>query len=278
MTIERDNLIDFKFKQQLYGLNSMSKLVTSFNKSSSLSVSSASSASSSPSSSPSPSSSSYSLTSGVGSNINSTINRTDQIILEESFFSGKRPTLLSEYILTKEQLSQHDSAGSTSVSSAKLSSNSFNSDERYRESTIVDHFPELSLEQQTSLIDKWVPFNDIQQKILVPDADPKKFVFNYNSSNLSAKKELNYLGIVDVNPDEYTQKYGAELKSAADLPKYILDIKTPDNLRLAADLSETEMQMHELEGDLEALKLVDLESEDLGIYRQYLQKMGITFS
>lgn len=274
MTIENDNLIELKLKQKQHqqqqqynnGVNSMSKLVTNNHKLMSLKTltpTSTSSPSTSPSlSSPSSSStsslssSSYSLTSGFSSNLNST--KTNDILLEDSF--SKRPTLLSELVSYKKTYDPN----TNSSSKFSLLSN---------ESTLIDHFTELSLEKQTSLIEKWVPFCEIQQKIIVPDADPKKFIFNYNSPNLSAKKELNYLGIVDVNPDEYTLKYGAELRAASDLPKYILDIKTPDNLRLAADVPEPDV--HELEGDIEALKLIDLEREDLGVYRQYLRRIGI---
>jgi hypothetical protein len=287
MTIESDFSIDLKIKHQALGFNSssLSKIVTSLptsyksqlsynnsSKSSTTSSISSPSPTSSISSSSSSTSYSYSLSSGVGST--NTSLKTEQNVLEDSFNTAKsRPTPLSDFILNRdEQL--HDLTNSKSVYSSKSSSPSLSIDERQRESTIIDQFPELSIEQQTNLINKWVPFGDIQKKIIVPDAEPKKFIFNYNSSNLSAKKELNYLGIIDVNPDEYTQKYGAELKHSSDLPKYILDIKTPDNLKLAAEI--TEPLVHELEGDVNALKLVDLDREELSIYRQYLQRMGIT--
>lgn len=55
----------------------------------------------------------------------------------------------------------------------------------------------------------------------------------------------------------------------------MLDIKTPEGLVLAADQSNINCGVtHELEGDLEALKLVDLDREGLGEYKSYLQKLG----
>ena len=42
---------------------------------------------------------------------------------------------------------------------------------------------------------------------------------------------------------------------------YVLDIKNPNGLVLAADYNFN--SMHELEGNVEALNLVDLESEGL---------------
>ena len=52
---------------------------------------------------------------------------------------------------------------------------------------------------------------------------------------LVVRKEVKYLGVIRANPVEYVQKYGATLKVARDLPQYVLDIKTPEGLVLAAD-------------------------------------------
>ena len=58
------------------------------------------------------------------------------------------------------------------------------------------------------------------------------------------------------------QHYGTELKQSGDLPQFLLDIKTPEGLVLVADYQFN--GVHELEGDLQALKQVDLEREGLG--------------
>lgn len=224
-------------------------------------------------------------------NNNSSKNNKDKYELHDSVIStiGSLNNKLSLASFNSDQSRELVSTSSTptTISSSSLSTTSSISNTppssagviTSSSANIIENFTQLSIEQQTNLIDKWVPFEDIQKRIFVPDADPKKFIFNYNSSNLSAKKELNYLGIVDVNPDEYTQKYGAQLTDSSNLPKYILDIKTPDNLRLAADVIAAnggDALIPELEGDVEALKYVDLEREDLGIYRHYLKQLGIT--
>lgn len=64
------------------------------------------------------------------------------------------------------------------------------------------------------------------------------------------------------------------MKSATELPDYVLNIKTPDDLVLAANLKT---DMHELEGDLQAMKLVNLDSEGLSEYKSYLTKLGINY-
>jgi hypothetical protein len=58
--------------------------------------------------------------------------------------------------------------------------------------------------------------------------------------------------------------YSEELKAPEEFPKVILDIKTPDGLTLAADSPEN--NVHQLEGSVEALKLVDMEREGLTAY------------
>jgi hypothetical protein len=49
-----------------------------------------------------------------------------------------------------------------------------------------------------------------------------------------------------------------------------LDIKHPEGLELAANHRYS--QMHELEGDIEALRLIDLDREGLGEYKPYLEQ------
>ena len=58
--------------------------------------------------------------------------------------------------------------------------------------------------------------------------------------------------------------FGDSLRTAAEIPQYILDIQSPNGLVLAADYSYN--PVHELEGQVEALNLVDLESEGLEMY------------
>jgi hypothetical protein len=83
------------------------------------------------------------------------------------------------------------------------------------------------------------------------------------------------LGIIRANPVEYVQRYGSSLKTSRELPDFVLDIKPPAGVVLAADYQYN--QVHELEGDLQALRLVDLEREGLAEYRAQLQRLGINY-
>lgn len=89
------------------------------------------------------------------------------------------------------------------------------------------------------------------------------------------KKDFKYLGIIRANPVEYVQRYGSTLKTTRELPDFVLDIKPPAGVVLAADYQYN--QVHELEGDLHAMRLVDLEREGLAEYRPQLQRLGINY-
>lgn len=69
------------------------------------------------------------------------------------------------------------------------------------------------------------------------------------------------------------QRYGSSLKTASELPQFVLDIKSPDGIVLAADYRYR--TVHELEGDVDALKLIDLEVEGLSEYKDYLERYSV---
>ena len=95
------------------------------------------------------------------------------------------------------------------------------------------------------------------------------------------ENKYKYLDVIRADPVEYVRRYGDVLKLAKDLPSFVNNIETPHGLVLAADQHHHFSQhsnVHELEGDLHALGLVDLEKEGLGEYRNFLGKMGVNFT
>ena len=83
------------------------------------------------------------------------------------------------------------------------------------------------------------------------------------------------MGVIRANPVEYVQRYGTSLKTSRELPDFVLDIKTPEGIVLAADYKYN--NVHELEGEVAAFKLVDLDREGLSEYSSYLQRFGISY-
>ena len=59
-----------------------------------------------------------------------------------------------------------------------------------------------------------------------------------------------------------------KLYSTSQLPKWVLDIPTPEGIVLAADVNTNKTL--ELEGDVSALKYVDLKKEGLDMYKNYI--------
>ena len=74
------------------------------------------------------------------------------------------------------------------------------------------------------------------------------------------------------NPVEYVQRYGSSLKRSIELPTFVKEIKPPAGVILAADTTGSST-VYELEGDVYALNLVDLEREGLVEYRYLLKQI-----
>jgi hypothetical protein len=67
------------------------------------------------------------------------------------------------------------------------------------------------------------------------------------------------------------------LKKSDQLPDFVNEIKTPNGLVLAAN-SPLSNEIYPLCGDVDALRLVDLDNEGLGEYKEYLSKNNYTKS
>ena len=77
------------------------------------------------------------------------------------------------------------------------------------------------------------------------------------------------MGVVKADPQEYYNKYKSILTHSSKLPDFVKEMKPPEGILLAADYSPI---TYELEGDIDALRLVDLDREGLSEYRSLLKK------
>lgn len=78
------------------------------------------------------------------------------------------------------------------------------------------------------------------------------------------------MDIIKANPVEYVQQYGNSLLSSKDLPSFVREIQAPSGLTLAHDSQINEYP--ELEGDIQALNLIDLDKEGLSHYKYLLNR------
>ena len=146
---------------------------------------------------------------------------------------------------------------------------------------VIERLAQLPSKPQSVIVERWLPYKQGKRRVILKRSNqvdsimikPRNVVVQWETPEAIVKKEIKYLGIIKANPTEYVSKFGPSLKRQSDLPQFVLDIETPQGLVLAADYKSN--SHYELEGDLDALKMVDLESEGLTEYKHYLKRLGI---
>ena len=142
---------------------------------------------------------------------------------------------------------------------------------------IIERLAPLPPKPQAVIVERWLPYSEVKRRVIFQkpsEADPivikpRNVIIQWETPQVNVKKEFKYLSIIRANPTEYAHKYGNVMKKSNELPNFVLNIKTPDGLVLAAD--HKPKHVHELEGDVDALNLVDLEKEGLTQYKNYVR-------
>jgi hypothetical protein len=145
---------------------------------------------------------------------------------------------------------------------------------------IIERLAPIPSKPQSVIIERWLPYKKVKRRVIYQKSSetnecldkPRNVIVQWEPPKVSLKKEYKYLGVVNANPAEYIQKYGKTLKESKELPSFVVNIKTPENLILAADVNNNTSLVHELEGDVDALRLVDLEKEGLSEYKNIIEK------
>lgn len=156
---------------------------------------------------------------------------------------------------------------------------------------IIERLPQLPCKPQSIIIERWLPYKQIKRKVIYARTQmgaeaagganngnsdslvlkPKNIIVQWEPPKVEIKKEFKDLGVVRANPIEYVQRYGSSLKRSIELPTFVKEIKPPVGVILAADSGAS--TIYELEGDVYALNLVDLEREGLMEYRYLLKQI-----
>ncbi|CAF0742505.1 unnamed protein product [Brachionus calyciflorus] len=147
---------------------------------------------------------------------------------------------------------------------------------------IIERLAPLPSKPQSIIIERWLPYTDVKRKVIFNKSNqldpvvvkPRNVIVQWEAPQVQIKKELKYLGVIRANPAEYVQRYSHSLKTARELPDFVLDIKTPQGMVLAADYQYN--NVHELEGEIGALRLIDLDREGLSQYKSQLEKFGMS--
>jgi hypothetical protein len=139
---------------------------------------------------------------------------------------------------------------------------------------IIERLPPLPSKPQSIIIERWLPYVEQKRQVIFskpsePDpiiAKPKNLIIQWEAPQVDLRKIYVDLGCIEANPQEYIQRYGMELKDSSQLPSFVTEIRPPPGLILAAEYEPN----YELEGDIDALKLIDLDKEGLSEYKKYL--------
>ncbi len=101
----------------------------------------------------------------------------------------------------------------------------------------------------------------------------KNTIIQWQTPEIKVTKKYKHLGVINADPDEYRKMYSASLLKANEIPDFAAQIQLPDGIELASNVARSSSyddDFIELEGDLHALKLIDLDKEGLGYYKKYL--------
>ena len=140
---------------------------------------------------------------------------------------------------------------------------------------IVEKLDALPPKPQNMVIEKWLPFRHQKRRVIYQGpgshfaANVRNVIIEWEAQGADVEQVCCNLGVQDQDPHEYVRRYGPELKHANELPKLCgvadFECKTGRNSSSAAGSS-----LPELEGDIDALRRVDLDKYGLGEYRRYL--------
>jgi Ca2+-binding EF-hand superfamily protein len=143
---------------------------------------------------------------------------------------------------------------------------------------VIERLAPLPSKPQSVIIERWLPYSGTKRRVIFnratqPDPvtlKPRNVVVQWEAPEVVIRKDFKYLGVVRANPVEYVQRFGHSLVVSDELPDFVKEIKTPDDIVLAANHDSSKLSP-ELEGDVEALRLVDLDKEGLSEYKSLFQ-------
>lgn len=143
---------------------------------------------------------------------------------------------------------------------------------------VLEKLPPVPPKPQSIIIEKWLPYEKVKRKIILekpcqqvePPCPPKNVVVEWEEPCVNTTKDIKDLGVVNENPEEYKKRYNFNVRQS-ELPDFVLELEK-DGIKLKK-YHEEEDYVPELEGDIEALKLIDLDKEGLSEYKYLLNKL-----
>jgi len=147
---------------------------------------------------------------------------------------------------------------------------------------VVERLPPIPPKPQQIFIEKWLPFKQQKRRVVYQKAEPdcllpnpRNLVIQWEAPEVEISREYRNLGTQLADPEEYVRRHGAELLRHEEFKNAAARIGAPDNVIVSE--SHRELGLPELEGDVQALKLIDLERSGLSQYRSYLSGLGVSY-
>ena len=145
---------------------------------------------------------------------------------------------------------------------------------------VIERLAPLPTKPQAIMVERWLPYSQTKRKVIfqkntVADpviAMPKNIIVQWEAPEVQVTKTYKDLGIVRANPVEYVERYGTSLVTHIELPQIVREIRAPTGFTYAAEYIAP--SVYDLEGDIEALRLIDLDQEGLAEYRAYLARFS----
>lgn len=139
---------------------------------------------------------------------------------------------------------------------------------------VIERLPPLPPKPPTIVIERWLPYSDKKRRVIYQRStspalivqDPKNVIVDWDTPEVEIEKKYNFIGVVKADPKEYAKKYENNLIKLENYPEIVEHLKNSEQLFK----HQEEYEPPELEGDIDALKLIDLEKEGLSHYKNYL--------
>jgi hypothetical protein len=142
---------------------------------------------------------------------------------------------------------------------------------------IIERLAPLPPKPQAIIIERWLAYKEHKRKVVFckapevqPHAKEHNVIVEWEKPKAHVKTVIKDLGIIRADPNDYIQRFGDQLKRFDELPEFAKKIKPSGEVLLASDAK----YKCELEGDLFALSLIDMEKEGLQRYRSCLKEIS----
>jgi hypothetical protein len=139
---------------------------------------------------------------------------------------------------------------------------------------IVEKMAPIPAKPQNILIERWLPYGPQTQRVIFQQSektciipDPNNVIIEHQNPEVDLQKEVKNLGIQEADPRDYVSRYGSSLVRTEQLPEVAISYSNQAASHLRTESHRVHQEDLILEGDIQALKLIDLDQHGLGYLR-----------